>query len=418
MELNLIIITLVFSAFFSGIEIAFLSASKLRIALQKKQGTVVGKILANFINKPSHFIGATLIGNNIALVVFSLIMAKLLRPPIENILPEQFHTEFLIMLFQTIVSTIIVLFIGEFIPKALFRINPDRTLAFFAIPFFAVYSLLYPLVLSVVFISKFLFKNVFHIEFKESEPVFNKVDLEHFIRQVSPSHEDNEIDTNMFENALYLTQVKAKECMVPRNEIESIEVNSSIEELKNQFISTKLSRIIVFEKNIDNILGYVHHYDLNKNPVSIRSLLMQVPVVPETIPAKELLNIFIKGRKTIAWVVDEFGGTAGIVTLEDILEEIFGEIEDEHDVEDLIEKQISETEFILSCRLEIDYLNETYHFNIPQGEYETLGGFILAHHENIPKINEKITISNFEFTVLSVSDTRMETVKMKKIEQE
>lgn len=412
MEYQIIIYTLIFSAFFSGMEIAFLSSSKLRIALQKKQGTMVGKILADFIHKPSHFLGTTLIGNNIVNVVFSFMMAKLLRSPIENILPSHLHTEFAVMLLQTILFTIIILFIGEFIPKALFRINPDRTLAFLAIPFLLIYYLLYPFVISTVFISKFLFKYVFLIEFKEVEPVFNKVDLEHFIKQISPSQEANEIDTNMFENALYLTQLKVKECIVPRNEVEAIEVNASVDELKLKFIGTKLSRIIVYEKTIDNVLGYAHHFELTKNPASIRSVLIQIPIVTETTLAKDLLNLFIKERKSIAWVVDEFGGTAGIVTLEDILEEIFGEIEDEHDVEDLIEKQVSDTEFILSCRLEIDYLNETYHFNIPHGEYETLGGYILSRYEDIPKLNEKISIAPFEFTVLSVTDIRMETVKM------
>lgn len=413
MQINLLLIALILSAFFSGIEIAFLSASKLRIALQKKQGTFVGKILAGFINKPSHFLGTTLIGNNIALVIFSIMMASILEQPIKDLLPSNFNTEFTVVLIQTVFSTIVVLFVGEFIPKIIFRFNPDRIVAFFAFPFFIIYYILYPFVIAVVKISKFLFKYIFRIEFKEAEPVFGKVDLEHFINQISLHSEESEIDTNLFENALYLTQIRIKECMVPRNEIEAIEVNCSISDLKKKFIETKLSRIIVYEKTIDNILGYVHHFDLTKNPQTIHSLLILIPVIPETMPAKDLLNIFTKERKNIAWVVDEFGGTAGIVTLEDILEEIFGEIEDEYDVEEFIEKQISENEFIFSCRMEVDYLNATYHLDLPHGEYETLGGFILVHHENIPKMNEKMIIGKFEITVLSVTDIRVETVKIR-----
>ncbi len=414
----IIIVSLIFSAFFSGIEIAFISASKLKIELKKKQGNFSGKILSNFLQDPSHFISATLIGNNIALVVYGIMMAKFLAPYIHKLFPYSQNSEFLELFIQTIISTIVILLIGEFFPKIVFRISPNRILRFFAVPFAIIYYLIYPLVYIVVELSKWILKIFFKVKLERESPIFSPVDLQHFIEQTNKQSEfEADIDTALFENALGLTNEQVRDCMIPRTEIEAIEVNSTIEELKSLFIETKLSKIIVYEESIDNVLGYIHHFELWKANKKIKDIIRQIPVVPETMSAKELLNLFIQNRKSVACVVDEFGGTAGIITLEDIIEEIFGEIDDEHDLPELIERKINSHEYIFSGRLEIDYLNEKYNLEIPDGDYETIAGYIIANHENIPEEKEEIVISHFKFTVLYVSETKIETVKLKILPQ-
>lgn len=400
--------------FFAGTEIAFISVNKLNIELKKKQGSLPGKILSRFMEKPSDFIGTSLVGVNVMLVIYGLLMTELTDPLLQA-LPEPFNSEYAHLIFDTLIATTIILFLAEFLPKAIFRAKAEQLLAFFAIPMQLLYYLLYPIAKIFVAISEFILKYLFNVRMKENKQVFNRVDLEHFVKQTMHGHESdsNELNTELFENALYLVNVKIRKCMVPRNEIEALEAGTPIPEVKAKFINTKLSKIIVYKDNIDNIIGYIHHLDLNRRPGKIEDILHTITAVPETMSAVDLMNRFTKDRKSIAWVIDEFGGTAGIVTMEDVLEEIFGDINDEFDTPDHVEKQISENEFIFSGRLELDYLNEKYEFNLPTDESETLSGYIIAYHETIPKLKERIVIDDFEFDILLVSDTRIETVKMK-----
>ena len=415
-----IVLSLIFSALFSGIEIAYVSANKLKIELQGKRGKYTGKILQWFNKLPSYFIGTMLIGNNIALVVFGIALAQLVEPPLNEFFYGNAEaTGILTLITQTLFSTLIVLLVGEFFPKVIFRLNPNGILNFFAIPLSILFVILSPFVAVIILISKIILRYILGIKVEESKPVFSKVDLEHFVKETKPNQDDeNEINTELFENALYLIKVKVRECMVPRPEIKGVDIESSIEELKQEFIETKLSRILIYNEDIDNILGYVHHHDLLKAPKDIKSVMFTLPVIPETMPAMDVLNLFTNERKNIAWVVDEYGGTAGIVTLEDILEEIFGEIQDEHDKETFVEKQISDNEYIFSGRMEVDYLNETYDLDLPEGDYETLSGLIVSEHESIPRMDEKIYLDNFEFTILYVSETKIETVKLRILNKE
>ena len=411
MDIYIILVFLVLSGFFSGIEIAYVTANKLRMEMIKHRSTISGRILNSIAHSPSRFLGTTLIGNNIALIVLSIMMAKVLKPILMNQLPQEVNTEFSIMMVQTLFTTLIVLIFSEFMPKALFRIYPDQLLRVFAIPLGLVYFLLTPFVSVVVYITKATLK-LAGIKYTESKPVFSVIDLGHFIQQFVGKEEVEELNTAIVARALDLTNVKSRECMVPRTEIEAIDVRASIEDLRQRFVETGLSRLVVFDMSIDSILGYVHHFDLLKKPKSIKEILFPIKVIPESMPAKEVLNLFIKDSKTIAWVVDEFGGTAGIVTMEDVLEEIFGEIQDEHDVEELVEKQISNDEYIFAGRLEVDYLNEKYELELPIGEYETLAGLIVASYEDIPEKGEEIIVGGFKMKILNVSETRIETVKV------
>jgi len=406
-----ILITLVFSAFFSGSEIAFFSANKLSIELSKDHSKA-GQILSFFSRNTSDFIGTMLIGNNIALVIFGVLMTRLLDP----YLVPNIDSEFLRLLVQTLITTVVVLFFGEFVPKTLFRINPIAILHFLAIPIQFTYYLLYLPVKGTTALSRLLLRNGFQMQVENAPAPFNKVDLQHFVEQnTRESDELGGIDTELFENALYLREVKVRECMVPRLEVEAVSINSTLDELRKVFIESGYSRLPIYFKSLDNILGYVHHFDLLNMPRNIGSILMTIPVVPETMTARDLLNVFRKEKKNIAQVVDEFGGTAGIVTMEDVLEELFGEIRDEHDEEDLLEKQLSATEYMFSGRLEIDYLNEKYGFGLPEGEYETLAGYIVAETGDIPDMNQKISIKNMEFDILSASSKRIETIKVRRL---
>jgi putative hemolysin len=400
--------------FFAGTEIAFVSVNKLNIELKKKQGTFAGRILGRFMENPAEFIGTSLIGVNIVLVVYGSLMTRLTEP-IFGHLPSPFDSEYIRLLLDTLLATIIILLFAEFLPKAIFRSKAEQVLSFFALPMLLMYYILFPLAKVFVSISEFILKYLFNVRIKENQPVFNRVDLEHFVKQTLHGHEteSNEVNTELFENALYLVNVKLRKCMIPRNEVIGVDISTSIPEVRQKLIETQLSKIIVYEGNIDTIVGYIHHLDLNRKPVTIREILHTISAVPETMSAVDLMNRFTKERKSIAWVIDEFGGTAGIVTMEDVLEEIFGDINDEYDVEEHVEKQIAENEFIFSGRLELDYLNEKYGFDFPTDESETLSGFIISKHETIPKIKERIIIDLYEFDVLLVNDTRIETVKMK-----
>lgn len=407
-----IIITLVFIGFFAGYEIAFVSANRLTIELKKKQGTRSGIIVSNFMEHPARFIGTCLIGLNIFLVIYGLLFHDLLKKTLWN--PLNFQNEYLKLGFDTFLSSLVVLVFGEFLPKAIFRARNDSLLSFFApvVNFF--HRLFLPLTNFFVNISQWILTYLFNVRVNDRNDAFTKVDLEHFFQQTKEQDEDNqELNTELFENALSLPQVKIRQCLVPRTEIEGLDISASVEEAKKYFINTQLSKLVVYDENIDNIVGYIHQLDLFKKPDSIRSILHPIMPVPESMSATDLISKFTKDRKSIAWVVDEFGGTSGIVTMEDVLEEIFGEIQDEYDVEEQVEKQLSEDEFILSGRMELDYLNEKYDMQFPVSESETLSGYIITAHQAIPKQKDTIIIDDYRFDILTVSDTRIETVKMK-----
>jgi CBS domain containing-hemolysin-like protein len=407
----IILATLLCSAFFAGMEIAFLTSNKLRIELENKQEFLPAKILSYFVKHPSKFIATTLVGNNISLVIYGIFMARILEPYIELYV----HSHAAILTIQTIISTLFIVMTAEFLPKALFRINANGTLNFFAVPFIIVYYLIYPIVFITIGLSEFLLEKVLRVNLDHDKVAFGRVDLDNYVRQFTSSDNkkiDHEIQ--IFQNALDFSAVKVRECMVPRTEIVAMDVNESIENLSKKFIDTHLSKILIYQESIDNIIGYVHSSELFKNPKSIRSILLPVAIVPETLPAKDMLQQLIKERKSIALVVDEFGGTSGMITIEDVMEEIFGEIEDEHDKEEMTEKKISDTEFIFSGRLEIDYLNETYKLNLPESEeYGTLAGLIINIHESIPSANEEISFERFKVKILAVSGNRIEQVLLK-----
>ncbi|MGQ1911794.1 hemolysin family protein [Marinifilum sp. RC60d5] len=416
-DLIIIFSMLALSAFFSGMEIAFIAANKLRMELDRNKNTLSAKIVAIFSRFPGHYISTMLVGNNIALVVYGIVMAKILEPYIAIWI----DSESLILTIQTILSTLLILVTAEFIPKTLFRINPNLALNVFALPVMFFYIIFYPVTTITMLLSKNIIHKLFHTQISEDEETqaFGKVDLDHLVQEGQDTQaisEDDIHDIKIFRNALDFSRVKLRECIVPRNEIEAMELNGEIEDLTQRFIETGYSRILIYKESIDNIIGYVHSSMIFKKPQSIKSALSRIIFVPETMAAHKLLNLFTKEQKSIAVVVDEFGGTAGVVSIEDIMEEIFGEIEDEHDNIDLEEKVLSETEFLFSGRLEIDYLNDKYDLNLPESEdFETLNGFILFNHESIPKYNETIRIDEFNFKIVEVSNTRVEKIKLSRI---
>jgi len=411
-----VLVTLFFSALFSGLEMAFVSANRLHIELQNKQGKFAGRILSDFVKNPSQFIGTTLLGNTVSLVLYGTFMAYLLEGPIVNLLPEDFNNQATVMILQTFVSTLIVLITAEFIPKSIFMLNPNSLLFFFSIPFALIYYLLYPIVWLVVSMSKLVITRVLKLEYNEDKPVFNITDLNSFIQnnlEMKGNDSAVDIDTKIFDNAVEFKTVKVRECMVPRTDIVGLEIDDSIGELKETFIESGHSKVIVYRDTIDDVIGYCHHLELFKKPKSIQDILTPIVIVPESALANELLVQFIKERKSLALVVDEFGGTSGIVSMEDIIEEIFGEIEDEYDNDDLVEQKVAEDEYLLSARHEIDYLNEKYNWTFPEGDFETLAGFILSLAENIPQKGETVVYGPFTFTIVSKQDHRIDTVKIK-----
>jgi CBS domain containing-hemolysin-like protein len=378
------------------------------VELSYQRGTLSGKILNDYIKHPSKFIVTTLLGNNIALIAFGILSAKLMEPLLE----EYLRAGFFVLLIQTIISTVVVLFLGEFIPKVIFKVFADSILPVMAVPFRIIHWVLTPGVFIINGLSTLLFK-LAGVKVSETDIQFTSVDLEKFIKDHSVSEEEEEeVDTELFENALYLKKLRVRDCMVPRREITAIDISEPVEELKKIIIETYHSRILIFDDNIDKIVGYIHHFDLHKKPADIASILMPIKVVPEAMHIQKLLNEFIKENKSIAWVVNEYGGTAGVITLEDILEEIFGEIDDEYDKDELVGNQLSKNEFILSGRLEIDRINEDYNLDLPEGDYDTLSGFIIDYHETIPEKNEVIEIGKYTFKIMDVSETKIETVKM------
>jgi len=417
-EVIIILISLIFSAFFSGMEIAFISSNKLRIEVDRKKGVLGSKIISFFTENARQYIATMLVGNNIALVIYGIIMAILLEPLIVAFT----QSESLILAIQTIISTLIILITAEFLPKTLFSINPNIALKVFVFPVVFFYILLYPITKLTIALSNLLFK-VFRgsvASDTNGSNVFGRVDLNHLVSESQNEEQvklDEEHEIRIFQNALDFSNVKLRDCMIPRTEIVALEDNCSVEDLKQRFIETGLSKILIYKESTDNVIGYINARALFKNPDDIPPLIYNMPIVPETMPAKKLLQSLIKQQISIALVVDEFGGTSGIVTIEDILEEIFGEIEDEHDTSMLTEEQISDHEFMFSGRLEIDYLNDKYRLDIPEkDEYETLAGFILYYYENIPKINDRIEIEPFIIKIVEVSETRIELLQLTKRE--
>jgi len=407
-----ICITLVFSAFFSGMEIAYISSNRLKIELDKSKGTFNGRILSLFYKHESHFIAMLLLGNNIALVFFGLYAAQVLEPIIES---WGIVNSGLILLIQTILSTGLVLITAEFLPKTFVQMNPNGYLKYASFPMVLIYFVLYSPTYLVLVMSNTILK-LLKVDSSNTEKVFSKVDLEHYVQDINDRIRDEQDfgnEVQILQNALDFDTVKARDCMVPRTEIISVDVEDDIDKLMSKFIDTGKSKIVVYRENIDNIIGYVHSFEMFKSPQSIKQILLPITFVPEAIPGKELLETFTTKSSTIAVVVDEYGGTAGVVTIEDVIEEIFGEIEDEHDTEDWLEEIISEDEFRFSARIDIDYLIEEYDLKITPGEeYETLGGLILHHLESIPEAGTKIDIDDLTFDIEKVSDNRIEVVRI------
>ncbi|MBN9379285.1 MAG: HlyC/CorC family transporter [Chitinophagaceae bacterium] len=412
-----IVIAWLMIAFFSGIEVAFASANKLAIELKKKQGHGSGIILSHFVDHPAQFLGTSLTGFNVFLVIFGLMVGETFLP-LWNFLITKLHysgsyvNAFRLFL-ETLGASIFILFFGEFIPRAFFRSKADSMLSFFAstMDFFS--RLFSPLTNFFVSISQWILKYVFNVRMDERRGVFSTIDTDHFMQQTGEAEEEKDLNKNLFEAALRLPKVKVRECLVPRKEIDGIDLNSPIEEARKKFVETRLSKLVVYDDNLDHVVGYIHQLDLFRKPPFIKSILLPIPAVPESMSATDLIRKFSRERKSIAWVVDEFGGTAGIVTMEDLLEEIFGEIKDEYDTEEFEERKLSADEFIFSGRLELDYLNEKYGLELPQNGSETLSGYIINQHETIPHLKDRIIIGDYEFEILNVSDTRIEMVRLK-----
>lgn len=410
-EILIIATCLLLSAFFSGMEIAFVSANRFKVEVDRKKGTLSASIIGGFLEKPSQFISALLVGNNIALVVYGITMAKVLEPWIATYTSQ----ESALLVVQTIISTLIILITAEFLPKAFFRIDPNRMLDLFAVPARIIYFLLYPLVWIIDRFSQQVLASLFKIKLNEEQMTFGRSDLDEYVNEFTTNEDEEEIDSEIqiFRNALNFSDIKVRECMIPRVEIIAMDIEDDINVLKQKLIDTGLSKILIYRDDVDNIIGYVHSFELFQKPKAIKNIIRPISLVPESTKVKDLLKQFGQQHRSVAVVLNEFGGTAGMVTVEDIVEELFGEIEDEHDKEELIEEKISDTEFLFSGRLEIDLINQNYGLGLPESDdYETLGGFIIERHQSIPEVNEKIKIEDFLFTITKMESTRIEEVKL------
>jgi putative hemolysin len=417
---SIIVLSLLFSAFFSGMEIAYITANKLKVEVDKKSGGFSARILSRFTKSDSGFISTMLVGNNISLVIYGIAIAIVIEKFLLRTFPPGFQNDFTILLTQTIISSLIILFFAEFIPKTLFRINANSVLKFFAFPLIIIYYLLYPLVFITLGISEFILEKIFKQKLPDKPKTFDSVDINDFLHEFGETdvHDTREsIEMQIFRNAIEFPEIKLRESMIPRTEIIALDENESLDTFRKKFSEKGLSKILIFRKNIDNIVGYVHAFDFFKKPKDIQSIIRPILLVPETMHINKLMQSFIQQRKSIAVVVDEFGGTSGLITIEDIMEEIFGEIDDEYDTDDFIERKISDSEYIFSARLEIDYLNEKYNLHLPESdEYETLGGLIINHHESIPSKNQEIIIKNYSFKIVQVSEKRIEQVQLRILE--
>ncbi len=418
-EFAIIIITLFASAFFSGMEIAFVSSDKLRLELDKTKNIINARIIDKFNRHPGQYIATLLVGNNIALVVYSLAFSQVLNLYMD----EKIFNETALLFTQTLISTLVILIMAEFLPKTIFRINPNLALNTLAIPAAFFYFLFYPFTRMAISLSKFILKIFFNAEIsqKQEQRVFGKIDLNNFIGEIenfgNETLHDIENEIRLFKNALDFSKVRVRDCMIQRPDMELLEENAEIGQLRQKFIETGFSKIIIYRENMDNIIGYVHSFDLFKSPDSIKSCLRKISFVPETMEVKKLLSTLLREHKTIAVVVDEFGGTSGMITTEDILEEIFGEIEDEHDKSEIISKKINDKNFILSGRLQIETINEMFNLNLQaESSYETLAGYILFHHSNFPKPNSVLLIGKYEFKILRSTKTSIDLVELKIVE--
>jgi putative hemolysin len=413
-----IVIAWLMIAFFAGIEVAFLRANRLAIELKKKQGLSSGLILSNFMENPGQFIGTTLAGFTIFLVIFGLMVGETFLP-LWNILITKIHmpgsyVNAIRLFVETLVASLFILLFGEFIPKALFRAKSDSLLSFFAKAMEIFHRLLSPITGFFTAIAQWILKYVFNVRIDDRKGTFSGTDMDHFLQQTGDTEEDaKDFNKSLLEAAMALPKVRVRECLVPRKEIEGIDINLTMEEVRKKFVETLRSKLVVYDGNLDHVTGYIHQLDLFKNPPFIKNILHPIPAVPESMSATDLINKFSRERKSIAWVVDEFGGTAGIVTMEDLLEEIFGEIRDEYDTEEFEDRKLSNDEYILSGRLELDHLNRKYGFDLPENDSETLSGYIINQHETIPHLKDRIIIGDYEFEILNVSDTRIEMVRLK-----
>ena len=404
-------VTILMMGFFAGIEMAFYSVNRFGIELKKKQGRQSGIILSRYIENPQLFISTTLVGFTLFLVSFTLLFSEVTVPLWKKI---GLNNDIARLLLDILLATFVVLIFAEFIPRAIFRANSNFILTKLVWVINLFYQILQPIGTLFISLSDWTLKYVFNVRIHDSKEVFAGSILETLFQQNADGEsEPPKMDTDLFDNALNLHNTKVRQCLVPRKEIIGLEVKSSMETVREKFIDTKLSKLIVYENNIDHIIGYVHQLDMFKNPENLETVLLPIPAVPESMSATDLISRLTKERKSIAWVVDEFGGTAGIVTMEDVLEEIFGEIHDEYDSEEFVEKRLAEDEYIFSGRLELDYLAKKYDLEFPDNESETLSGYVISHHETIPKQKERIIIDDYEFDILSVSDTRIEMVKLK-----
>lgn len=403
-----------FSAFFSGMEIAFVSVDKLRFEMDKKAG-VTSAILSYFFRNPNDFISTMLVGNNIALVIYGIFMAQIIEG---NLLAGVISNHFAVVLIQTIISTLVILVTGEFLPKTLFKINPNLALRVCAMPLFVCYVVLFPVSkLASGLSSVFLYIFGVRINKEARARAFGKVDLDYFVQssiENAESEENLDAEVKIFQNALDFSNIKIRDCIVPRTEVVAVDVSASLDELKSLFVESGISKIIVYDGSIDNVIGYIHSSEMFRNPTDWRNNVKDVPIVPETMAAHKLMKLFMQQKKTIAVVVDEFGGTSGIVSLEDLVEEIFGDIEDEHDNTSYVCKQIGENEYVLSARLEIEKVNETFGLDLPESDdYLTVGGLILNSYQNFPKLHEVVTVDRYQFKIIKVTATKIELVRLK-----
>jgi len=410
------VLTLLLMFFFAGIEMAFYSANRFNIELKKKQGGTAAHLLTKFVDSPASFLGTTLTGFTIFMVFFSLQVDNVMKPAwaylsnrVNGYIPDSVH-----IIVEIVLATFVVLIFAEFIPRAIFRARSVSLLTKLAWLTDIFYQMFSPLAIGLINLSEWILKYVFNVRVDKLKEPFKRSDLKNLFQQ-DLDEEKQERNTQLLENAQELPKVKIRQCLVPRKEIVGISANCTIQEVTSKFVETKLSKLVVFENNIDHIIGYVHQLDLFKKPKALQDILLPIPAVPESMSAVDLISKFTRERKSVAWVVDEFGGTAGIISMEDVLEELFGEIQDEYDTEEFVEKQVSENEYLLSGRLELDYLEEKYGFKFPENDSETLSGYIINYHETIPAHKERIIIDDYEFDIISVSDTRIEMVKMKKL---
>ena len=414
MLISIAITTLLFSAFFSGVEIAFISANKLKLELDKNSGKFPANIITYFSKNESDFITTMLVGNNIALVVYGIVMTQILTPQIADYL----HSDVALLLVQTIITTLIVLVTAEFFPKVIFRIYPNQILRLFSIPIWLFFVLFRPVALLMLYLAKVVLKYILGQKIEEGKQVFGKTDLDEYLSNVKSAEgvEESRVEVEMLQNVLDLTDKKLRECMIPRTEIVAMDILSPINEIKDKFIATKLSKLLIYKGNIDKVIGYVHSSDLFRNPKNVRSVLLPIPFVPESMSAMQLLNQFIESNKGIALVVDEFGGTSGMLTIEDVTEEIVGEIVDEHDMEEITDKQLSKNQYQLFARLDIEVVNKKYGLDLPESdEYETIAGLILHHLAEIPKQDDVIELEEFQFTIIKVNDTAIQEVRLEAV---